>query len=280
MGAASPVGAGRSREVVATLRALAQGQPEGAEVWVEIAFLEKHEPHMRYDWLKYRGRPLGSGAIKSAMRRVINPPPQGQWDLLARGENVEGMLVLRAAVLTGRWQEMMGAAHVLMRLDRRRDLAVACTGHGGGVECRSSGQAIGAATCLLRPGYPPKKKKKKKNLDPCHSSVWTVAIGQLARRTTFCNVWPSECSTTVRRTCPLSPRPPRRSAGDRTPNCHGRGVGWPGGAAGRRDRDAGRLFFPAFWYISSASRTRSSSGSRSRFRKAASWRRCRRLGEL
>ncbi len=39
--------AGRSREVVATLRALAQGQPEEAEVWVEIAFLEKHEPHMR-----------------------------------------------------------------------------------------------------------------------------------------------------------------------------------------------------------------------------------------
>jgi hypothetical protein len=64
--------AGRSREVVATLRALAPGQPNDSEVWVEIEFLQKHEPHLRYDWFRYRGRPLGSGAIESAMRRVIN----------------------------------------------------------------------------------------------------------------------------------------------------------------------------------------------------------------
>ena len=119
-GVASTVGAGRSREVVATLRALAQGQPEEAEVWVEIAFLEKHEPHMRYDWLKYRGRPLGSGAIESAMRRVINLRLKGNG-IYWREESVEGMLVLRAAVLTGRWQEMMGAAHAAMGSDRRRD---------------------------------------------------------------------------------------------------------------------------------------------------------------
>jgi hypothetical protein len=112
--------AGRSREVVATLRALAQGQPEDAEVWVEIAFLEKHEPHMRYDWLKYRGRPLGSGAIESAMRRVINLRLKGNG-IYWREENVEGMLVLRAAVLTGRWQEMMEAAHAAMGSDRHRD---------------------------------------------------------------------------------------------------------------------------------------------------------------
>ena len=106
--------------MVATLRALAQGQPEEAEVWVEIAFLEKHEPHMRYDWLKYRGRPLGSGAIESAMRRVINLRLKGNG-IYWREESVEGMLVLRAAVLTGRWQEMMGAAHAAMGSDRRRD---------------------------------------------------------------------------------------------------------------------------------------------------------------
>jgi hypothetical protein len=111
---------GRSREVVATLRALAQGQPVDAEVWVEIAFLEKHEPHMRYDWLKYRGRPLGSGAIESAMRRVINLRLKSNG-IYWREENAEGMLVMRAAVLTGRWQEMMRAAHEAMGSDRRRD---------------------------------------------------------------------------------------------------------------------------------------------------------------
>src|SRR3954470_630511 len=112
--------AGRSRAVVATLRALAQGQPEDAAVWVEIAFLEKHEPHMRYDWLKYRGHPLGSGAIESAMRRVINLRLKGNG-IYWREESVEGMLVLRAAVLTGRWQEMIGAAHSAMGTDRHRD---------------------------------------------------------------------------------------------------------------------------------------------------------------
>jgi hypothetical protein len=75
--------AGRSREVVATLRAMAQTQPVDSQVWVEIEFLEKHEAHLRYDWFRYRGRPLGSGAIESAMRSGHQPATQGQRDLLA-----------------------------------------------------------------------------------------------------------------------------------------------------------------------------------------------------
>src|SRR5262249_11468185 len=49
--------AGRSREVMATLRSRAEGQPPDSAVWVEIAFLDKHEAHLRYDWFRYRGRP-------------------------------------------------------------------------------------------------------------------------------------------------------------------------------------------------------------------------------
>jgi hypothetical protein len=112
--------AGWSRDVVATLRTLAQGQPEDSEVWVEIEFLHKHEPHLRYDWFKYRGRPLGSGAIESAMRRVINLRLKGNG-IYWREENAEGMLVLRAAVLTRRWPEVMAATHAAMGEDRRRD---------------------------------------------------------------------------------------------------------------------------------------------------------------
>ena len=36
-------------------------------------------------------------------------------------ENAEAMLVLRAAVLTGRWQEAMERVHTAMATDRRRD---------------------------------------------------------------------------------------------------------------------------------------------------------------
>jgi hypothetical protein len=112
--------AGRSREVVATLRRMAQAQPFDSGVWVEIEFLDKHEPHLHYDWFRYRGRPLGSGAIESAMRRVINLRLKGNG-IYWREENAEAMLVLRAAVLTGRWQETMERTQAAMSSDRRRD---------------------------------------------------------------------------------------------------------------------------------------------------------------
>ena len=109
--------AGRSREVVATLAGA--GQPADAAVWMEIDFLRRHEPHLRYDWFKYRGRPLGSGAIESAMRRVINLRLKGNGIFWCE-ENAEGMLVLRAAALTKRWRETM-EAHAAMARHRRRE---------------------------------------------------------------------------------------------------------------------------------------------------------------
>ena len=111
---------GRSREVVATLQSMAQGQPPDSGVWVEIEFLDKHEPHLRYDWFRYRGRPLGSGAVESAMRRVINLRLKGNGIYWCE-ENAEAMLVLRAAALTGRWEETMERVQAAMATDRRRD---------------------------------------------------------------------------------------------------------------------------------------------------------------
>jgi hypothetical protein len=114
------VRAGRSREVVAALRRMAQAQPYDSAVWVEIAFLDKHEAHLRYDWFRYRGRPVGSGVVESAIRRVINLRLKGNG-IYWREENAEAMLVLRAAALTGRWEEMMERTHTAMARDRRRD---------------------------------------------------------------------------------------------------------------------------------------------------------------
>ena len=112
--------AGQSREVVATLRTMAAGQPEDSDVWVEIEFLRKHEPHLRYDWFGYRGRPLGSGAIESAMRRVINLRLKGNGIFWCEA-NAEGMLVLRAAALTKRWQETMEHTRAAMAGNRCRE---------------------------------------------------------------------------------------------------------------------------------------------------------------
>ncbi len=112
--------AGRSREVVATLRRMAQAQAFDSAVWVEIEFLNKHEAHLRYDWFGYRGRPRGSGAVESAIRRVINLRLKGNG-IYGKQENAEAMLVLRAAALTGRWQETMEKVQEAMARDRRRD---------------------------------------------------------------------------------------------------------------------------------------------------------------
>jgi hypothetical protein len=91
-----------------------------SKVWVEIEFPNKHEPHLRYDWFGYRGRPLGSGAVEGAIRRVINLRLKGDG-ISWKEEDAEAMLVLRAAVLTGRWRETMERAQAAMATDRRRD---------------------------------------------------------------------------------------------------------------------------------------------------------------
>jgi hypothetical protein len=112
--------AGRSRDVVAALRRMAQAQPFGSGVWVEIEYLEKHEARLRYDWFQYRGHPPGSGAVESAIRRAINLRLKGNG-IYWRAENAEAMLALRAAVLTGRREETMRRALAAMAADRRRD---------------------------------------------------------------------------------------------------------------------------------------------------------------
>src|SRR3954451_18245757 len=79
---------------------------------------------------------------------------------------------------------------------------------------------------------------------PRHSSVLTVTIGQLAFRTTVCNVGPSECSATVSRRCPLS-RPTTPQTGGRSFSQ----VRWPGTLFARRRGGSsgsrcGTPFFP------------------------------------
>jgi hypothetical protein len=76
-----------------------------------VAYLDKHlaAGHLNYDDLQKRGLPIGSGAIESAIRRVVNQRLKGNGLMWCEG-NAEGMLLLRAAALTGRWEEMLERA--------------------------------------------------------------------------------------------------------------------------------------------------------------------------
>lgn len=114
--------AGRVYHVTAALSLLAEACSPDPEVWTAIAFLEKHAQagHMQYRKFRHQGVPLGSGAIESAIRRVVNLRLKGNgilWEI----ENAEAMLVLRAAALTGRWEEMLAHSRETLAGDRRQD---------------------------------------------------------------------------------------------------------------------------------------------------------------
>jgi hypothetical protein len=94
------------------------GWPESLNQPLE--YLRKHMTarHMDYDNYRRRGLPLGSGAVESAIRRVVNLRLKGPG-LMWHEENAEGALVLRAAAITGRWQETMARVRETMGKDRR-----------------------------------------------------------------------------------------------------------------------------------------------------------------
>ena len=114
--------AGRTEKVIAHLSVRAWDLPEEAPVWTEIAYLEKHQlaGHLDYATFRRRGWPLGSGAIESAVRRVVNLRLKGNGLLWLEG-NAEAVLVMRAAVLTQRWQETLEHVRNTLASDRRLD---------------------------------------------------------------------------------------------------------------------------------------------------------------
>jgi hypothetical protein len=87
-----------------------------------MAYLDKHleAGHLEYDALQGRGLPIGSGAIESAIRRVINLRLKGNG-MMWYENNAEGMLLLRAAALTGRWEEALERALQSKWLDGQLD---------------------------------------------------------------------------------------------------------------------------------------------------------------
>jgi hypothetical protein len=106
--------------VLAELETLgaAAGNPKGLEQ--PLGYLTKHAAagHLEYKRLRRRGLPQGSGAIESAIRRVINLRLKGPG-LMWHAENAEGALALRAAVVSERWEETMAWVREEMGRDRQ-----------------------------------------------------------------------------------------------------------------------------------------------------------------
>jgi hypothetical protein len=112
----------RWEEVVDQLIEWARGQPENSEVWTEIRYLNSHgqEGHLNYVTFRRRGIPCGSGAIESAIRRVINQRLKSNAMYWLQ-ENAEAMFAVRATLLCDRWEETLTRVRHSMARDRRLD---------------------------------------------------------------------------------------------------------------------------------------------------------------
>lgn len=96
--------------------------PADSGLWTEISYLDRHGDagHLDYATFRRRGLPLGSGAIESAIRRVINLRLKGN-SIFWEEENAEAMLVLRGLVLSGRWNQTFAKITESLAGDRRLD---------------------------------------------------------------------------------------------------------------------------------------------------------------
>jgi hypothetical protein len=111
---------GQWRRVVEELTELAGDAPEDSKVWTEIAYLQKHGAagRLKYPTFRGLGLPLGSGAIESSIRRVVNMRLKGNA-IYWREENAEAMLHIRALVLTNHWDDRLRELHQLQLHDAR-----------------------------------------------------------------------------------------------------------------------------------------------------------------
>jgi hypothetical protein len=113
---------GKSQDVIAELKVLAGNEPYDSPMGREIRYLTKHSDsgRLRYDCLRRRGVPIGSGAIESTIRRVINLRLKGNG-IYWTEDNAEAVFQLRAAVVSGRWEEILEHTREAMAKDRRTE---------------------------------------------------------------------------------------------------------------------------------------------------------------
>jgi hypothetical protein len=113
---------GQWRRVVEELTGLAEVDARNDDVLTEIAYLRKHGEAGRLQYPTFRklGLPLGSGAIESSIRRVINLRLKSNG-MFWREEHAEEMLQVRAQVISKRWDERVTAMRQRLRHDGRTD---------------------------------------------------------------------------------------------------------------------------------------------------------------
>ncbi|MCP4437164.1 MAG: hypothetical protein GY913_30580 [Proteobacteria bacterium] len=95
--------AGDIEAIEAVFRQISKRDPE--ELKKQVEYFSAHRERLRYAPFRQRGLPIGSGAVESSVRRVINLRLKGS-SVSWTEEHAEGVLHLRAQAKCGRWREL------------------------------------------------------------------------------------------------------------------------------------------------------------------------------
>jgi len=96
---------GQLDEVRVELHQLCRGR-NAKKIRSLIRYFDRHAARMRYADYKQRGIPLGSGAVESCIRRVVNLRLKGNGIFWAE-RRAEGLLHMRAQLLSGQWKRFI-----------------------------------------------------------------------------------------------------------------------------------------------------------------------------
>lgn len=88
-------------QVIEAIQALCKGR-NSKTIRTHLDYFTKHRLHMNYAAIKEKNLPIGSGAMESAIRRVVNLRLKGPSIFWCK-PNAEAMLLLRAFAKSGRW---------------------------------------------------------------------------------------------------------------------------------------------------------------------------------
>ncbi len=92
---------GKINEVITSIRTVCKGR-NSKKLLAEKNYFVRNRKHMQYDMISSLGLPIGSGAMESAIRRVVNLRLKGA-SIYWLEETAEAMLMLRSFYKAGRW---------------------------------------------------------------------------------------------------------------------------------------------------------------------------------
>lgn len=100
---------GKVEQVITSIKEICRGR-NSKKLRTERNYFEKNKDRMHYDEIKSLSLPIGSGAVESAIRRVVNLRLKGPCIFWIK-ESAEAVLMLRSYYKAGRWNLLKSMAN-------------------------------------------------------------------------------------------------------------------------------------------------------------------------